>query len=122
MKTQFHTVTSVSIIVPSAHNYIVGDEKIVQPANAVVRDRVINLIGRVFANRYGGFTSTEQNGGWVDSDTQAIVWEHSTNITALTGKLTSDDTALLVSLAKAVKEIFNQDAVLVMVGNRGIFV
>lgn len=116
------TQNTLTIVIPTTHNFIVGEEKITRPADSVIRNHVIELVGKTFANRFGGFSIVEQRGGWVDSDTQEIVWENSSVISTLTGKLTESDTHLLADMAQAIAHIFNQDAVLITINGKGWFI
>lgn len=112
----------ISILIPSTSNGNIGGLKIRSEASVELRDRVITAIEKLFAKQYGGVSTRDSVGGWIDYDTGEIIRELGTTITSFVSDLTADNVRQLFTLAAQVRETFQQDAVLVTVDHAAWFV
>lgn len=112
----------VSIQVPSTNNVCINGKKVTIPANENVRTLICKHVATILASRFGGVTTVETNGAWIDAHTKELVWERGTRIETLIADITAADLTLVASLASVVKTVFNQDAVLVKIDNMGWFI
>lgn len=110
-----HTTAKLSVYVPSTHNYFIGDNKTVMPANPVIREQVVSWIETILANKFGGASTVQLQGSWIDSNNGALIHEDITQVYALVNEVTADTMLLLQNIGQAIKALFNQDSVLVSV-------
>ncbi len=112
----------VSVTIPSTHNFSFGTEKIVRPADSVVRERLTEQIVRVFSAMFGGATITNAKGVWADPDTKELVYEPITIVQSNTSNVTAENIKEVANIAFAIKALFNQDSVKVDIDNESWFV
>lgn len=84
---------------------------------AAVGDAVHEKVQRKMADKYGGFTAYDARGGWVDGDGELVKEE--TKVYEVVAPSTADGGELytfMLSLARDVKELTEESAVLAYVG------
>lgn len=117
-----HTRHEISIVIPSTNNGNIAGLKIRSDAAPVLRASVITAISKLFAKEHGGYSAYDQIGGWIDSDTGELVNEVSTVIKSNVSTLTPASVNQLIDLAQSVRQIFQQDAVMVTIDYAAWFV
>jgi len=103
------------IVIPSTINKNEGGEKSTRRATKKELCPVLYQ-AKTFFSTFGGYTISSQAGGWMDSDTNALIEETSQFIWAYS---IADDktTEYIIGLALSVKELLCQDNILVVINS-----
>ncbi len=108
-----HATRTISINIPSKINFTHGGIKVTLPINGVIRQSVIDEISRNFALEFGGASLSAIEGLWIDSDNGNLIRESITRIESYASKLTVENLTMLYNTAIQIKDMFNQDSVLI---------
>lgn len=99
------------IVLPTTDNTWCNNVKVINAANP---DKLVPYAeqAKLFFAQFGGYTITEQRGGW--SDNGVLVEENSQYIWAYCNPDT-DQLTYLIMLAQSIKAAFGQDAILIVI-------
>jgi hypothetical protein len=113
----------IGIVIPSTQNYVndgyqnIGyvPVKYALPASQETLKSITDNV-YVFFSQFGGFTSNEQFGGWMDTDNAKLILERGLSVWAY-GIPTRFQVDSLVQIAQSIKATLNQDNVLIIVND-----
>lgn len=107
------------IVIPSTYNehsqYEIGKEttkKVTLASKKLLAP--ITYQSKMLMARFGGYTVSPQEGGWIDSDNGELVEEKSLFIWAYANPA-NDDVVALITLAQSVKAMLHQDSILIVI-------
>lgn len=114
----------VGIVIPSTINHTVPawnalgvlPEKYALQAPKEYTDAIHNAVYSLLS-QFGGFTQSEQFGGWVDTDNHKAILERGTFVWAY-GDITKPQMEMLLTIAQATKGLLKQDNILIVVDDK----
>jgi hypothetical protein len=90
--------------------YVPSTQNVGQPLPARERKALVSRVERVFAQNFGGATSTEGTGAYVANDGR-LIRERVTLVTSYHDKETREALAIVIPLAQAIKSEYGQEAI-----------